>query len=227
MPPKRKAPAQRTQRAKKRVVECAPLGDNPFGGHFDFSMSGDVPKNEWPPDMSDDLRKQTHTGLEVDVMGSLCVSLDIAFHDNLSVRKPISDNLLNERVEQGAKIRSIGWTPPQVFVPKKTFDAETGTSTNDPCADVRDYKEADGARLITKERKYLVVRPLHLPEGTNGRVYGRDDGVWRVRDIMCAILDSERHVRPLSEWFGGIDAHHVMLDYVLFGNAKVEYHFGS
>ena len=212
MPPKRKASTQRTKRAKGRAVECtpacAPLGDNPFGGHFDLSMRGDIPQDECPPGMMEDWDKQTSPA--VDVLGKLSVTLDVAFRDKVSARKPISDNLLNERVEPGSAIRSIGWNRPMVH----------------EHAGMRDYEEADGARLVAEECKYVVVSPSR-PEGATGRIYRRDNGAWRVRDIMCAILDTERHIRLRTEWFGGVDAHHVFLDYVDCKNGIVSYGFGS
>ena len=91
---------------------------------------------------------------------------------------------------------------------------------------VREYTEADGLRLVAEKCKYIVVDPPR-PEGAKGRIYRRDNGVWRVRDIMCAILDTERHVRPRTEWFGGVDAHHVFIDYIDCRNGVVSYGFGS
>lgn len=216
MPPKRKASTQRTKRAKKPVVErapeCAPLGDNPFGGHFDHSMPGETPEDECPSGMMDDwAERASHS---VDVLGDLSVTLDIAFHDGASARAPISDNLLNERIEPGAAIRSIGWNPPMVHDGDDEHDS------------MRDYEEADGALLVATKCKYIVVAPRRS-EGAKGRIYRRNDGVWLVRDILCAVLDTERHVRSQTEWFGGIDAHHVFLDYVFYNNGVVSYGFGS
>ena len=185
-----------------------PLGNNPFGGSFNHSLPGETKEEDLPPDMLEE--EKVHEDALVDVLGNLAVTLDIKFHDK-AARKPIG-NLLNERVEGGATIKSIGWYPAHVHEPEKDS--------------MRDYTEADGQRIVVKKTKYLTVIP-DRPPGTMGRIYRRDDGVWRVCDVMCAILDTERRARPMTEWFGGIDSHHVMLDGVECTDGLVQYWFGS
>ena len=198
----------------------APLGNNPFGGSFDWSLPHEADGAPLPDEAK---ASGVQRNLRVDVLRDMSVSLDIKFHDK-SARKPIG-NLLNERVDESATIKSIGWSEP--FVMERDDDGKDGWF-----ADPRDYTEADGQRLVVANCKYLLVVP-DRPSASHSRMYRRDNGVWCVSDVMCAILDTERHVRPQTEWFGGIDAHHVMMDGVEFSkdarcrHGVVNYGFGS
>ena len=131
----------------------------------------------------------------VDVQGELCVSLDIEFNDDSSPT-------------QNGTIKSIGWSAPRVH-------------TKD---DIRNATDKDYERVVLQHTKYILIE--HYRSGKSEfRMYGRNNNVWRVRDIMTALLDMERYVRPQSLWFGGVDEHHIYLDYVSCKNSVVTYHF--
>ena len=166
----------------------APLGQNLFGGAFDFGAKYD-PSN-LPRDWELQIQK------DFDVLGELSVSLDIQFNDDSS---PTENGI----------IKSIG------------FD-HVGVDTK---VDIRDATDKDYERVVLEHTKYILI--VDNSSGKSHRMYGRNDGVWRVRDIMTALLDMERYVRPQTLWFGGIDAHHTYLDYVSCKNSVVTYHFGS
>ena len=261
------------KRAKKKTATAAsqappappppaPLGDNPFAGHFDVSYGAD-------DDVPDAMRQSVldacnaQRNAPIDVMGDLCVTLDIEFHEEASARKPISPALYNERIDEGAAIESIGWSQPYVMEDTKSDyleklsqgykqddkqddkpdEEEDSDEDDDEALMAREPSELDeeerakmereeraaveaSARVVLEDCKYILVQP-DRPQGAARRCYGREDKTWRVRDVMTAILDTERHVRPQTEWFGGVDAHHTHLDCVDCVNGVVSYHFGS
>ena len=194
----------------------APLGDDPFGGAFDAAFPGETKEEDMPHGLIEEFKAQA--GHRIDVLGDMAASLNIKFNDR-AARKPIG-NLLNERVEEGAAVRSIGWHAIRVHEYEEVPDGEREH------VGMRNYKDEDGARILLEKAKYLVVAP-DRPPGFKGRIYVRNDGVWRVRDVMTIVLDTERYARLQTEWFGGVDAHHVMLDEVECRNGIVSYWFGS
>ena len=224
MPPK--TSEKRKRENPKPEPELVPINDDPFCGAFDASWEDESVTQGEPPGMRQELDKVRHK--RVDVLGDISVVLDITFEDEVdratgSVRMPIG-NLLNERVKEQAKIHSMGWQEPRVHT------WTTGPDGEKKLGEMRRFKtKADGHRVVLSGSKYILVDASVLADDsdTGGRIYQRNDGVWRVCDIMTAILDFERRVRPKTEWFGGIDAHHVYLDYVECKNGIVSYGFGS
>jgi len=214
MPPN--ASEKRKREDPNPELELVPINDDPFCGTFDASWHVEEEEPGEPPRMREEWEKVSHP--RVDVLGDISVVLDITFEDEVSARKPIG-NLLNERVDKQAKIHSMGWQTPRVHTWK------TGPDGKKELGEMRRFKIKDGKRVVIKDCKYIAVVSSYGDD--NSRLYQRNDGVWHVCDILTAVLDLERRVRPQSEWVGGIDSHHVFMDYVECKNGVVSYGFGS
>ena len=175
------------------------LGDNPFGGHFDAGFTTeDLTDPNQMMEVYNCIRDQTIG--PVDLLGNLNVSLKITFRpDSVVTRleeymsRPLSDEPTEEQrtalgeiiAEFGSDpsdtVESMGWSPPKVGA--------------------RDATDADYESVVPGARKYILV----LPKGTGSdsweqRCYCRNDGAWRMRDIMTAILDAECHARPYAHF---------------------------
>ena len=203
----------------KPEPKLVPINDDPFCGSFDASWHGENEEPGEPPGMREEFEKVSHP--RVDVLGDISAVLDITFEDEVdgaTVRKPIG-NLLNECVDKQAKVHSMGWQTPRVHTWK------TGPDGKKELGEMRRFKIKDGKRVVIKDCKYIAVVSSYGDD--NSRLYQRNDGEWHVCDILTAVLDLERRVRPQSKWFGGIDTHHVYLDYVECKHGVVSYGFGS
>ena len=101
--------------------------------------------------------------------------------------------------------------------------AESNSNTvSEPNATDKDYER------VVLHTKYILITENHI----DYRTYGRNDGVWRLRDIMTAILDMERYERQKTFWNDDVDAHdvdahNIYLDAVSSINSTVTYRFGS
>ena len=176
----------------------APLGQNPFGGAFDFGAKYDgFDRSNLPRDWKLKFDPQPwSTSGRVDVLGKQTASLDIQFNDDSSPK-------------QNRTIKSIDWSA-------------VGRRRSERNATDKDYES------VVLHTKYILITENHI----DYRTYGRNDGVWRLRDIMTAILDMERYYRMKTYCNNNVDAHaylnaHIYLDAVSSMNSVVTYRFGS
>ncbi|MFE3752893.1 hypothetical protein ACFXO9_01160 [Nocardia tengchongensis] len=102
----------------------------------------------------------------------------------------IAANLSNKRANSTAEIKALSFTP-QVF---------QDNSFRDLTADELD-------------RVVLESTVLNLQgEGEPVAHRAPNDKWFTVRDLVAAIAETERRTRPQSQWFGGIDVHHVFFE---------------
>jgi hypothetical protein len=111
--------------------------------------------------------------------------------------------------KQNRTIKSIDWSA-------------VGRRRSERNATDKDYES------VVLHTKYILITENHI----DYRTYGRNDGVWRLRDIMTAILDMERYYRMKTYCNNNVDAHayldaHIYLDAVSCMNSVVTYRFGS
>ncbi|MFE3798331.1 hypothetical protein [Nocardia tengchongensis] len=98
--------------------------------------------------------------------------------------------LSNQRAKSTAEIKELSFTP-EVF-------------------------QHDSFRDLTAEefdRVVLESTMLNLQgEGEPVAHRSPNDKWFTVRDLVAAIAETERRTRPQSQWFGGIDVHHVFFE---------------
>ena len=142
------------------------------------------------------------------VLSNLSATLDLQFS---TPAVPIG-NLLNERHESESRLLAVGFGRLEAFADK------------DKDEDFRDVTRAELDATVT-EQTVLVCKP-DLSRNAPCLVYKNDRG-WRVRDVLAVVLDIERRTRSMTEWFGGIDAHHVMLDGIFIVDGRMTVMWGS
>ncbi|MGW4352330.1 hypothetical protein ACWELJ_09600 [Nocardia sp. NPDC004582] len=102
----------------------------------------------------------------------------------------IAANLSNQRAKATAEIAALSFTP-------EVFQDD----------DFRDLT-ADELDLVVLEATALTLQGEGEPVG-----HRAPNGKWfTVRDLVAAIAETERRTRHQSQWFGGIDVHHVFFE---------------
>lgn len=87
----------------------------------------------------------------------------------------------------------------------QVFERETGT--------FRPLSEEELDRVVIREPKVAFVG-----HGRGAATFDAPDGVaFRVRDLLAAVEETERRSRGDSEWYGGIDVHHVFFEGIHLG----------
>jgi hypothetical protein len=84
-------------------------------------------------------------------------------------------------------------------------------------ADVLVLTDADERELTNAEGQRVVLRApsIHLQNlDAERRVEHRapDGSAFTVRDLIAAIVETERQVRSDTRWVGGVDVHHVFFE---------------
>ena len=193
-------------RAREDRYNKSPVGIDPFQGTYHTAMWEDAMSRD---DKREMYRQQHET---VQVMANGCCTLDIEFEDREALQ-PIG-NLINVAAAPEAKIRSLGW------------DLEMDDDDPDDEERIPNDKYLD--HVILENCKFLCVNPYAAAYRDElRRVYSRRDRKWRVKDIMSVVLDVECYTRQHTDWFGGIDSHHIFCESVEITDGKVHYHFGS
>jgi len=88
------------------------------------------------------------------------------------------------------------------------------------------FLKDSGFRELTEaewERVVLRSPAIRMRGETEGVVEHRapDGTAFTVRDLTAAIVETERQTRAGSEWFGGIDVHHVFFEGIHLGDDGV------
>jgi hypothetical protein len=108
--------------------------------------------------------------------------------------QPISEGLLNRAAPPAAQIEGVSLSL-RVF---EDIEAD----------DFRDLTEEEWNRVVLRA-------PVILLCGLDERVveHRAPDGVaFTVRDLAAAIAETERQTRGATNWFGGVDVHHVYFE---------------
>jgi len=119
----------------------------------------------------------------------------------------ISERLLNQMAPPSARIEEVSLTL-QV--------REQGEGREED--DAFDLDDLPAPRALTEEEWSRVVlrTPSIRMRGENDEEvveHRAPDGVaFTVRDLAAAVAETERRTRGGSEWFGGIDVHHVYFE---------------
>ncbi|MEV0246359.1 hypothetical protein AB0H76_07225 [Nocardia sp. NPDC050712] len=118
----------------------------------------------------------------------------------------VAANLINQRASATAAIRGISFAL-NVF--------EDG--------DFRDLTVGELDRVVL-ESPVLNLRGLSAPVE-----HLAPNGKWfTVRDLAAAIRETERSTRQESQWFGGVDVHHIFFEGIHQGDDGVwEIYWGS
>jgi len=115
--------------------------------------------------------------------------------------QPFSERLLNQVAPPSARIVEVS------LAMQVLEDSEQG----DLCdlADPRDLTEEEWNRVVLRT-------PVIRMRGENGKEvveHRAPDGLaFTVRDLAAAVAETERQTRGGTEWYGGIDVHHVYFE---------------
>jgi hypothetical protein len=111
--------------------------------------------------------------------------------------QPISPNLYNEYAPADAKIKSI------------SFEAEVDNEANPPDGD--EYFRAPTKEEL--ETVYHLGSSLKMnSRGGTVEHFPPNGKTFSAKDLIAAIEETERQTRKYSEWFGGIDCHHIYFE---------------
>ena len=98
--------------------------------------------------------------------------------------------------------------PTTATLTRVTLRAEVYEEEDDNCeGDPRALTEEELSR-VAFTGEHLVLRGLGEPV----RHRAPDGRRFTVRDVLAAVEETERQTRGDSEWFGGIDMHHVFFE---------------
>lgn len=195
-----------------RVPDQLPeLGSDPFGGTFerlDYTvLNCTVPDK--PP--------------RCEPNGWVGVASDLSFD-------------LDIEMSEEARIVKIGFTDPHVYVedtrPREEKDADWRQNEDGSKTFIGKHLPYEKCfRKPTKEEldKTFTRRTLIITESREAGKYGfyRRNGGWRVRDALSVVLDHERRTRGESNWFGGVDLHHVAFSGLNFRKGKLQWNWDS
>jgi hypothetical protein len=126
--------------------------------------------------------------------GTLCIEFN-----QKAARKKMSANLYNEMVDPKATIKSV------------SLDLQIYERENDE----EPFREATQEEwdAIVFEQPYLriigLVEEAIEHRATNGKNFS-------AKELIQAIEATEKQTRSKSEWFGGIDAHHIFFEGLSF-----------
>ena len=120
----------------------------------------------------------------------LAGSLDITLSEP---PQPISDRLANLKAPPTSRLEDVS-------LDMKVFSKDSG---------FRELTETEWERVVLRS-------PTIRMRGENGDgvvEHRAPDGMaFTVRDLTAAIVETERQTRGATEWFGGIDVHHVFFE---------------
>ncbi len=120
----------------------------------------------------------------------------------------ISPHLYNAKAPEGAEIVSMA-IKPGVFEEGKDIGIRPITE--------EEYNEV----VITEE--YIRVES----HGYTFRYRAPNGKVFTVRGLFDVLLKIEKYSRPKTDWFGGIDVHHIFFEGFYFKNGVYHCYWGS
>jgi len=132
---------------------------------------------------------------------------------NLSIEltkppEPISEHLMNLKASPEAKIASIELSMQVYLRGERTFRPLTDAEWN----------------------QVVIVEPSIKMRGESGKVleHRAPDGTqFTVRDLTAAVCETEKQGRGDSEWYGGIDVHHVFFEGIVLDDGVWRIRWGS
>ena len=151
--------------------------------------------------------KTTTNIMTLDEFNHLSMTLDIKLTKEL---KQISPHLYNTAADSSAKIKSVKlcahiWEDEDYETQRNLSKAELNAIViNEPSINIRSYHGKE-------------TMPFDAP----------DKACFRVKDLLKAIEQYEYKVRPKTEWFGGIDCHHIYFEGLHDEGGVYNIHWGS
>jgi len=125
---------------------------------------------------------------------------------NIDVEKYQKGNLLNEFVEPGKKIKSIS-----IDRIRKFEDDE-----------IVDVKQEELDEICYKEKKIILMEHSSPFNNRVTMTFENENG-FTVKEMFNNIVEFEKKTRPLTDWFGGVDAHHVYFEGLHFAGEMNTY----
>lgn len=119
------------------------------------------------------------------LLSDLCLTL------NIDIETYQENGLLNNFVEPGKKIKNLSWGS------IKTFD-----NVNEEIIDV---KKEELEKIIYPYNEIIIM------SNGNQETFNQKDG-FNSYDLLDCILNVEIISRQNTNWFGGIDAHHIFFE---------------
>jgi len=117
--------------------------------------------------------------------------------------QPISERLLNEAALPSTRLGRV------------SLELRVVVEIEDN--DYRDLTEEEWRRVVLRAP---IIRLRGLDESVV-KHRAPDGASFTVRDLVAVIVETERQTRANTEWFGGIDVHHVYFDGITLDDAGV------
>ena len=117
---------------------------------------------------------------------------------NVNVETYNKPGLLNLFVPKGAKLKS-----------PITIDSITETDIG------LEYTDEPPAQLSKEELNKIHYKEKEITlfcEETNVRMTFKNEKGFTVKELFDHIVEFENKSRPLTDWFGGLDAHHIFFE---------------
>lgn len=149
-------------------------------------------------------KANTVTSSGLDFFNALSATLQIQLSE---VPKPMSDKLRNRAAARDAVIRSVRLEP-------SVFLREEGA--------FRDLT-AEELELVVLKTDSILMRGLAEPVFHQAP----NDSAFTVADLLSAVEETERTTRATSNWFDGIDTHHVFFEGIYQHDGVWTIHWGS
>ena len=146
----------------------------------------------------------------MELLKNISATLDIEIKSRRkNARRAISPNLLNEIVLPNSKIAKIKLEAEIYEEEKESFREITANELNE---------------VVFKSSKIT----LKAQSGDKVEYLAPNGKHFTVKDILSAVEDAERQTRANTNWFGGIDVHHVFFEGLhKQKDGSFEIHWGS
>jgi hypothetical protein len=143
----------------------------------------------------------------MEVLDNICAVLDI------EIETYQVGNLLNNFVKADSQIKSINWS--------KDDHGDEFTIFNDD--DLEPLSQLLLQKICIKDENLTLTSYISGHEKSF-----TSSGGFTIQNMMNSILEFEREARSKTDWFGGIDAHHIYFEGISkVGPNKYSIHWGS